>query len=264
MLPSYQHNRLQILLANILASYGIMFHTYRDGCDLVVPPWMIAIVRGSTFSYATAFPMWHLALTLERLMATQRAKKYETAGVAFGIVASILVWMMSTGHTSFIVWSAYQDVVFQTGSAYLTLTTKTSASVILVRTYSIIVLDCATLVLDGIIAAVNRRKLKRYCFDVIKQMPSSVADSLFRQQGLFDMTRARQQAFLDLTLMVTLMQLPFSLLILLRFCQNLKRNVVIVDPKSESEVFFKQFQKQIGAADKPQRHGTGIRRIPRD
>lgn len=68
-----------------------MFHTYHDGCDLIVPPWMTVIVRGTTFTYATAFPMWHLALTLERLMATQRAKKYETTGVAFGMVASVLV-----------------------------------------------------------------------------------------------------------------------------------------------------------------------------
>lgn len=68
-----------------------MFHTYRDACDLVVPPWMIAIVRGATFTYASAFPLWHLALTLERLLATYRAKKYEATGVAFGIVASVLV-----------------------------------------------------------------------------------------------------------------------------------------------------------------------------
>ncbi|KAH7697387.1 hypothetical protein AAVH_35530 [Aphelenchoides avenae] len=93
---------------------------------------------------------------------------------------------------------------------------------------------------------------------------SNVADSLFRQQGLFHVTRARQQAFLDLCFTVTLLQLPFSLLILHRFCHTLKRNVVIVDVKSESEVFFQQFQKQIDAALEPQRRRAGIRRFLRD
>ncbi|KAH7725040.1 CBN-SRB-15 protein [Aphelenchoides avenae] len=295
------HPNLKILLANVLVSYAmlstilavglsrvlIMFHTYRESCDLVVPPWLTAIVRGASFSYSSAFPMWHLALTLERLMATQRAKKYETTGVVFGIIASVLVWTISTGHTSFIVWTAYQDEGFRTGSAYLTLYTRTSSSLITVRTYTIIVLDCGTLVLDGIIAVVNRRILKRTSteyslsrsyqigenvavtmrlilpWDVCNAslfLVSKVADSLFRQTGLFGMSHVRQQAFLDLCFMVTLLQLPFSLLILLRFCQKLKRNVVIVDPKSGTEVFFQQFQKQINAAAETQRRSTGWRR----
>lgn len=76
-------------------------------------------------------------------------------------------------------WSAYQDEAFRSGSAFLTITTKRTASVLLARTYAVIVLDCGTLVLDSIIAVVNRRNLKRY----LRTIELSVARSAFLLKG---------------------------------------------------------------------------------
>lgn len=71
--------------------FQILYHTYEEPCDLLSPTWMTIATRGPMFLYVSALPMWHLALTSERVWATVKADKYEKSRPTYGIIASAVV-----------------------------------------------------------------------------------------------------------------------------------------------------------------------------
>lgn len=60
---------------------------------------MSVAVRAPMFLYVAAFPLLHLAATVERFLATMRADSYETSSSKYGILASLAV--VSTGDSIF-------------------------------------------------------------------------------------------------------------------------------------------------------------------
>ncbi|KAH7715836.1 hypothetical protein AAVH_16749 [Aphelenchoides avenae] len=52
---------------------------------------MIVVVRGINFTYTYSFPMWHLAVSVERAWATVRPAEYEKSGRNYAVVASAVV-----------------------------------------------------------------------------------------------------------------------------------------------------------------------------
>ncbi|KAH7700486.1 hypothetical protein AAVH_32393, partial [Aphelenchoides avenae] len=128
---------------------------YSNPCDLLVPPWAIAAAKLFTYSYVTGFPIWHLAVTLERILATRWADKYEALGPCFGIAASFVVWALSYGHTAYLIYVAYQDPVFRSGTPFVGLSTKNNLEQLRWRGYILIALDVGTLMVDAATAYAN-------------------------------------------------------------------------------------------------------------
>lgn len=71
-------------------------------------------------------------------------------------------WFYSVGHVSYLLFLCYQDETFRSGSAFISLTAKTSATVILFTTYMILGFDILSLFVDLLITLVNRRHIRRY------------------------------------------------------------------------------------------------------
>ncbi|KAH7708497.1 hypothetical protein AAVH_24252, partial [Aphelenchoides avenae] len=57
-------------------------------CDLLVPPLEIVIVRGVGYTYSISFPLWHLAVSVERSWATVRPSEYEKSGYVYAAIAA--------------------------------------------------------------------------------------------------------------------------------------------------------------------------------
>ncbi|KAH7694963.1 hypothetical protein AAVH_37984, partial [Aphelenchoides avenae] len=61
------------------------------GCSLLVPVQFSIMVRVPTYIYGTGFPLWHVAMTVERLLSTMQAAKYEHARPSYSIACSVIV-----------------------------------------------------------------------------------------------------------------------------------------------------------------------------
>lgn len=64
-------------------------------------------------------------------------------------------------HCPILVYLSYQDDPFRSGSPFLSLTTKSSANAILLSSYGILALDVVSVLLDIVLAFVNKRNLRR-------------------------------------------------------------------------------------------------------
>ncbi|KAH7720343.1 hypothetical protein AAVH_12153 [Aphelenchoides avenae] len=94
------HINLKILFINVLILYVIiLYRTFSDPCDLLTPSWVSVVVRGPMNTYIVGFPLWHLAITLERSWATYRADAYEKSSSRYGVFAAATV--VSTLRTKF-------------------------------------------------------------------------------------------------------------------------------------------------------------------
>ncbi|KAH7676026.1 hypothetical protein AAVH_42065, partial [Aphelenchoides avenae] len=69
----------------------VAYFTYNDPCDLLIPIWASVVYRGISVLNGSCFPLWHLAITLERTWATVRANDYERSSASYGIVCAIVV-----------------------------------------------------------------------------------------------------------------------------------------------------------------------------
>lgn len=69
----------------------VLYLAYLDPCDLLVPVSIVVVVRGICYIYTTSFPLWHLAITLERCWATLRPSTYEHATAIYAHVCSVVV-----------------------------------------------------------------------------------------------------------------------------------------------------------------------------
>lgn len=57
----------------------------------MIPAWESAVVRAPFYLYLHAFPLWHLAIAVERTWATLRAYDYEKASATYGMLCTLLV-----------------------------------------------------------------------------------------------------------------------------------------------------------------------------
>ncbi|KAH7712109.1 hypothetical protein AAVH_20569 [Aphelenchoides avenae] len=269
------HNNLKILLLNAMSMYFmvavslvfayarqlIMFATYKSPCELLVSPTMIVVVRGINFTYTYWFPLWHLAVSDVR-----RARLgYRSSGG----------WSCAASYVGYLIYLAYQDETFRSGSPFISLTTKTNASTILASNFVIVGIDIVSLMIDLLITFTNRRQMQRVyatyalghsyqinenvvvttrlilpldiCNAALYIAATSLGIAIRERKAQFEPHRF--QALLELAVSISWLQLPASLLIFIRFSSLSKRTAVIVDQQSASDIFFEQFRKQIGTMD---------------
>lgn len=65
-----------------------MSMVYTDPCQLPVPVWFVLICVLPMYSYFAAFPVCHLMISLERILATRYSKTYESFRPFFGWIAT--------------------------------------------------------------------------------------------------------------------------------------------------------------------------------
>lgn len=73
----------------------------------------------------------------------------------------ILQWTASLGYVVYVVVLAMQDPVFTSGSVYVSLTTNTTARLLLDTHYYLLGLDIFTSAVDCLLVYLNRRHLKK-------------------------------------------------------------------------------------------------------
>ncbi|KAH7721206.1 hypothetical protein AAVH_11300 [Aphelenchoides avenae] len=274
VLLGYMFASYLLVSVNLISSQGrylIRFLTYSDPCSLVEPAWLIVIVRGITYSYTTSFPLWHLALTVERILATHLAAQYERSGKTFGVLASVVVFTLSFGHTAYLVFLAFEDPGFHNGAAFSGLATSTNIDQMRFRSYALIAIDVGTLLIDAGTALANKYRMRRVAAEYSLARSYQINENVVVTMGLIlplDLCNAalflvsrgceavilrhtvfsvRLASLLELAFTVIVFQLPVSLVIVMWFCKKMRRTAVIVNQKDESELFFEQFRKQIGA-----------------
>ncbi|KAH7715028.1 hypothetical protein AAVH_17607 [Aphelenchoides avenae] len=141
------------------------------------------MVRFPTYIYGTGFPLWHLAMTVERLLSTVQADKYEYARPTFSIVCSALVWLTTVGHTAYHSWLALDDPQFRGKIVYATLSTATNVRFLTVTGQVMVGLDLSTMLLDGITVCLNRKLLKRFARSSVR-LEGLTPEAVLRYQSL--------------------------------------------------------------------------------
>lgn len=71
--------------------YKFWRHSDEQLCELMMPIWMTIVVRGPCLLYIAGYPLWHLAMTVERGWATLRIHEYEKISSSYGMISSLVV-----------------------------------------------------------------------------------------------------------------------------------------------------------------------------
>ncbi|KAH7680058.1 hypothetical protein AAVH_41571, partial [Aphelenchoides avenae] len=167
------HANLKVIFINVLVLYvsvsivvvaaftrlQLNYFIYSHSCEsLTIPTWMSIAVRGPLYLYVASFPLWHLVLTIERLVATTKADRYEASRPVYGVAASCAVWATLIAYTVYIVRLAMEDEGFGNGTHYYLLTTETNAWVVITAQWLFLAIDLTTFFADVSLIFVNRRK----------------------------------------------------------------------------------------------------------
>ncbi|KAH7720581.1 CRE-SRA-38 protein, partial [Aphelenchoides avenae] len=275
-----------IILANVLVLYAfvslvilvgfariqLMYRIYDHPCDLLVPAWMSAAVRGPIYLYICAFPMCHLTLTIERGWATVKRQHYEkNTSPIFGIVASAAVWLFSASYMWYVVGAAYADPSFTAPFAYYAITRATNADFIIAAHWAFLGVDVLTSVADVTLMFYNRRSLNRvspgYSLSRTYQTNENVHVTMYlalpldvcnasvfficlmigtvTRYFMVGMSPQKFAAIMDGIHALLVFQAIMSLAIFARFCEKAKKATVVIDPTAEIDLYFELFQKQI-------------------
>nr|CAD2171948.1 unnamed protein product [Meloidogyne enterolobii] len=103
------HTNLIILIGNVFFLYAIyvlsfmleavvnfvVLFTYSNPCDCLTPVWLVYLIRIPAFFYCFGSPLFHLAITIERVLATVYVKIYENQGKFFGVISTIIVFQLN-------------------------------------------------------------------------------------------------------------------------------------------------------------------------
>lgn len=57
----------------------------------MMPFWVTVVVRGPCLLYIAGYPLWHIAMTVERAWATLRVHQYEKISSSYGTVSASVV-----------------------------------------------------------------------------------------------------------------------------------------------------------------------------
>ncbi|KAH7720685.1 hypothetical protein AAVH_11892 [Aphelenchoides avenae] len=245
-----------------------------DSCSLLVPVWFVVVTRFMEYMYTSGLPIWHLAISAERFVATLRSGVYEKRSNMQGIVSSVLVWIASGIPVSVVFGLAFLDDDFHGSLVYTSVTTSTNGKLILVNTYIWIGFDVAATGVDVMILLINRRRnLRRVSTDYslthkyqINEnvsvttglvLPITVCNSAFyitfmvicavlrNIGGRFE--PAFSESLFEFCCTLLVVPMPLTLLIVLRYATKV-RQVEVMDVETQKDVYFQYFRAQLGHA----------------
>ncbi|KAH7721053.1 hypothetical protein AAVH_11520 [Aphelenchoides avenae] len=146
--------------------YHIKFwrHSESEPCELMMPFWVTVVVRGPCLLYIAGYPLWHIAMTVERAWATLRVHQYEKISSSYGTVSASVVWLLSFAYAAY--WGGtylqYACEVFAEGTFFISLTAPTNADFLLISNYALLGVDLLTSLVDIALIYSNLQRLRKY------------------------------------------------------------------------------------------------------
>ncbi|KAF7633566.1 hypothetical protein Mgra_00007062 [Meloidogyne graminicola] len=104
----------------------VILFTYSDPCDCLIQVWLVYLIRMPAFTHVTGSPLFHVAIMIERIIATIFVKIYENKGKIISIVSTFIVWTILTFVFIFIYITNMMDVnTYSHPMVYITITSTT-------------------------------------------------------------------------------------------------------------------------------------------
>ncbi|KAH7704977.1 hypothetical protein AAVH_27819 [Aphelenchoides avenae] len=256
----------------------IAYWTYKDPCDLPITVGFGLAVSLPWAVYIVGCPLFHVAATLERLRATLRADSYEKVTCTYGILASGTIFLLAAFYMVYLVNVILVDLDMDTKIAFYYVSTDRIRIITGLVNNTVVVLDLLTCIADIALIFVNSAKLKRvsksYSLSHSYQLGENIRVTMrlvfplgLCNGGLFiaylgtafilKSTVGPQMALAayEAASLLTLLQAPLSLLIVLCFVKRAKRTVAVVDASEQQRLHFDQFRKQIESGQVQQGNG---------
>uniref|UniRef100_A0A1I8BQ22 G_PROTEIN_RECEP_F1_2 domain-containing protein n=1 Tax=Meloidogyne hapla TaxID=6305 RepID=A0A1I8BQ22_MELHA len=76
---------------NIHKNLIFVLFTYSDPCDCLTQVWLVYLIRMPAYIYTFSSPLFHLAIMIERVLATVYVKIYENKGKMIAVSGTIFV-----------------------------------------------------------------------------------------------------------------------------------------------------------------------------
>uniref|UniRef100_A0A1I8BNM1 G_PROTEIN_RECEP_F1_2 domain-containing protein n=1 Tax=Meloidogyne hapla TaxID=6305 RepID=A0A1I8BNM1_MELHA len=92
---------------NLHKNLIIVLFTFSDPCDCLTQVWLVYLIRMPAYIYTFASPLFHLAIMIERVLATVYVKIYEKQGKMFGVISSIIVLLFIHAIITLIVYDYF-------------------------------------------------------------------------------------------------------------------------------------------------------------
>jgi len=132
----------------------IMYRIYKDPCELLVPTWIVLILRGPGFIYVFGMPIVHFCAFAERALATFFVKKYEAIGNWLGWIFTSFTWTT----TLLVNYYIFRDEDFLARKTYLGVTSENSAPKILKMHLLVLFFDFVTTLGDIGLYGINKKQ----------------------------------------------------------------------------------------------------------
>uniref|UniRef100_A0A914NHU0 G_PROTEIN_RECEP_F1_2 domain-containing protein n=1 Tax=Meloidogyne incognita TaxID=6306 RepID=A0A914NHU0_MELIC len=162
----------RILISNVLFLYAIyaltsmveavinfiVLFTYSNPCDCLTQVWLVYLIRMPEYIYYLGSPLFHFAIMIERVLATVYVKIYEKQGKLFGVISTIIVWLLNLMFGLYIYITTQMDTdTFGHPMVYLILTTKYNSQILIYLNYILLFLVICVAIADYYLIVRNRK-----------------------------------------------------------------------------------------------------------
>ncbi|KAI1701278.1 serpentine type 7TM GPCR receptor class ab chemoreceptor domain-containing protein [Ditylenchus destructor] len=278
------HPNLMLLFANLIFLYAyqyifivivqgrhqLLVYFSSNPCDLLTPAWLSVVLRVPGYVYVRAFIFSHFALATERARATIFARHYEKEGASYPLICIVIIWILTTLETSYVVVQALRDPTFWQPLVQVSLTAETNATFQIYMNFFGLALLIITAIMDYLLLVENRKKrltntdysLSRtfqineninvmnfiWPVDVSYAVVFSIylAGSTFIRLISNTIAYAQYVAISNILYTVLSMHSIVTLLLYLRFVRKSRAKVtaVIVEPNDPTRTYFEQLTSQ--------------------
>ncbi|KAI1727847.1 serpentine type 7TM GPCR receptor class ab chemoreceptor domain-containing protein [Ditylenchus destructor] len=265
----YPLHGVLILIANTRNQW--VYHTYKDPCDLLMPTWVVLLIRAPCYLYVIVFSLLHICIFTERALATFYPRKYSFTGRKYGIACSIVLWIVAIGCLCWI----FSNENLYASKPYTASTSDASAPRLLMMHYVVLFLDFLVSIGDCFLYVTNKKKLNKrvHAYDLSRnyQLTENIGairlilPLVFTHSGILLMylsISAGIRQFAKKLHPVTLMALLEAAYTLISFhacatnlvclrCQKAikPKAIKMVALNRHAELYFSQFKAQINASE---------------
>ncbi|KAI1720234.1 serpentine type 7TM GPCR receptor class ab chemoreceptor domain-containing protein [Ditylenchus destructor] len=266
----YPLHGVLILVANTRNQW--VYHTYKDPCDLLMPTWVVLLIRAPCYLYVIVFSLLHVCIFTERALATFSPRKYSFTGRKYGIACTIVLWIVAIGCLCWI----FSNENLYALKPYTASTSDASAPRLLIMHYVVLCLDVLVSIGDCVLYDINKKKLNKkvHAYDLSRnyQLIENIGairlilPLVFTHSGILftylSISAGIRQFYATKLHPVTLMALLESAYALIAFhacatnivclrCQKAikPKAIKIVQLNRQAELYFSQFKAQISASE---------------
>nr|CAD2168050.1 unnamed protein product [Meloidogyne enterolobii] len=164
--------QLCILISNVLFLYAIyalsfmlesvinfiVLFTYTNPCDCLTQVWLVYLIKIPSYMYIVGSSLSHFAIMIERVLATFYVKIYEKKGKMFGVISTIIVWLLSLMYGLYIFITSQMDTdTFSHPIVYITLTNNYNFQTIIYLNFFLLILVICVAIADYYLIRRNQK-----------------------------------------------------------------------------------------------------------